>query len=95
MVQGDNPLEVTTESEVEDDNLSYDELTSFCQTLLEKYDMIKKENKNLKKNIACMHKEHDSFRSNIACLEKITNIWKGILIACLKKMILLNLRLHA
>ena len=68
MVQGDNPLEVNTESELDDEDMSYDELTSFCQQLLEKYDMIKKENKNLKKNIACMHNEHDSFRSNIACL---------------------------
>ena len=32
--------------------------------------MVKKENKNLKKNIACMHIEQDSFKSNIACLEK-------------------------
>ena len=53
MVQGDNPLEVTTESE-EDDNMSYDELTTFCQLVLEKYDMIKKENKNLKKKLACI-----------------------------------------
>ena len=47
MVQGDNPLEVTTESEVDEDvDMSYDELTSFCQQLLEKYDMLKKDNKN-------------------------------------------------
>ena len=71
MVQGDNPLEVTTESE--DEDMSYDELSTFCHLLLEKYDMIKKKNKNLKKNIACMHKEHDSFRDNIACLEKDNN----------------------
>ena len=31
MVQGDNPLEVNTESELEeDDDMSYDELESFC-----------------------------------------------------------------
>ena len=70
MVQGDNPLEVNTESEDEDVNMSYEELSTFCQLLLERHDMIKNENKNLKKNIACMHKEHDSFRDNIACLEK-------------------------
>ena len=30
MVQGNNPLEVTTESEVDEENdMSYDELTSF------------------------------------------------------------------
>ena len=40
MVQGDNPLEITTESEVEENDMSYDELTSFCQQLLEKYDML-------------------------------------------------------
>ena len=51
MVQGDNPLEVTTESEDEDNNMSYEELSTFCQLLLKKYDMIKKENKNLKKNL--------------------------------------------
>ena len=55
MVQGDNPLEVTTESEVEDVNMSYDELSTFCQLLLEKYDMIKKDNKNLKKNICLLY----------------------------------------
>ena len=72
MVQGDNPLEVTTESEVDEDenDMSYDELTTFCQLLLEKYDMIKKENKNLKKKFECMHIENDSFKNNIACLEK-------------------------
>ena len=32
--------------------------------------MIKKKNKNLKKELDCMHVEHDSFRDNIACLEK-------------------------
>ena len=39
MVQGDNPLEVTTESEDEDNNMSYEELSTFCQLLLEKYDL--------------------------------------------------------
>ena len=41
MVQGDNPLEVNIESELEEDvDMSYDELASFCQQLLEKYDML-------------------------------------------------------
>jgi len=70
MVQGDNPLEVTSESEDEDVNMSYDELNTFCQLLLEKYDMIKKDNKNLKKKFDCMHVENDAFRNKIACLEK-------------------------
>ena len=53
MVQGDNPLEVNTESELddEDNNMSYDELSTFCQLLLEKYDKLKKDNKNFKKEI--------------------------------------------
>ena len=54
MVQGDNPLEITTESEVDEDDMSYDELTTLSQLLLEKYDMIKKENKN--KNLIPRHK---------------------------------------
>ena len=70
MVQGDNPLEVNTESELDDEDMSYDELTTFCQLLLEKYDMIKKENKNLKKKFEWKHIENDSFKNNIACLEK-------------------------
>jgi len=70
MVQGDNPLEVTTESEVDDNDMSYDELSTFCKLLLEKYDMMKKENKNLKKKFDCMLNENDSFRTKVACLEK-------------------------
>jgi len=76
MVQGDDPLEVNSESDDEDINMSYDELNSLCQLLLERYDIIKKENKNLKKNIACMHIEQDSFRNNIACLEKDNKVLK-------------------
>jgi len=76
MVQGDNPLEVNTESDDEDVDMSYDELATFCHLVLEKYDMIKKKNKNLKKELDCMHVEHDSFRSNIACLEKDNKILK-------------------
>ena len=32
MVQGDNPLEVTTESEVDENDMSYDELSTFLST---------------------------------------------------------------
>ena len=42
MVQGDDPLEVNSESEVKEDfDMSYDELASFCQKLLEKYNLLK------------------------------------------------------
>ena len=49
MVQGDNSLEVNSESELEEDvDMSYDELESFCQQLLEKYELLKKDNKKMK-----------------------------------------------
>ena len=36
MIQGDNPLEVNSESKLEEDiDKSYDELESFCQQLLD------------------------------------------------------------
>ena len=42
MVQGDDPLEVNFESELEQDiDMPYDELASFCQKLLKKYDLLK------------------------------------------------------
>ena len=46
MVQGDDLLEVNSESEVEEDiDMSYDELASFCQKLLQKYNLLKEEKK--------------------------------------------------
>ena len=43
MVQEDNPLEVTTESEVDEDvDMSYDELESFCQQLLQNMNCLKR-----------------------------------------------------
>ena len=59
MVQGDNPLAVNSESELDEDvDISYDDLASFCQQLLEKYELLKKDNKKLKNkfdslNIKC------------------------------------------
>ena len=50
IVQGDDPLEVYFESELEEDiDKPYDELASFCQKLFEKCDLLKIENKKLKK----------------------------------------------
>ena len=47
MVQRDDPLEVNSESELdEDDTMSYDDLTMFYQKLLEKYDSLKVETKD-------------------------------------------------
>jgi len=47
MVQRDDPLEVNSDSELDnDDEMPYDELVMFCQKLLEKYDLLKVENEN-------------------------------------------------
>ena len=41
IVQGNNPLELNSESEIDEDvDMSYDDLASFCQQLLEKYDSV-------------------------------------------------------
>jgi len=69
MVQGDNPLEVNSESELEEDvDMSYNELASFCQQLLEKYNMLKKDNKKLKNKFDSMLKEKDSFQNKLECI---------------------------
>ena len=83
MVQGDNPLEVTTESEVEEDvDMPYNELASFCQQLLEKYELLKKDNKKMKNKFDCMLKEKDSFclnGKNIEANAKAIHALKSIL----------------
>ena len=55
MVQGDDPLEVKSDSELDDDvDISYDELALLCHEILKKYDLLKKENDFvLKKMILC------------------------------------------
>ena len=73
MVQGDNPLEVTTESEDEDVNMSYDELSTFCQLLVEKYDMLKKNKKNDSISHHALHattndSEINVLKNRISCL---------------------------
>ena len=60
MVQGDNPLEVNSESELDEDvDMLYDDLASFCQQLLEKYDLLKKDFKRLKNKYESISKEKD------------------------------------
>ena len=50
MIQGDDPLKINSESELEEDiDMSYDELTSFCQKLLGKYDSLKLKTMNWKR----------------------------------------------
>ena len=42
MVQGNDPLEINFESELEEDiDMPYEELATFCQKLLQKYDLLK------------------------------------------------------
>ena len=75
MVQGDDPLEVYSESELEEDiNLPYDELASFCQKLLKKYDLLKIENKKLKKENNSLLKEKDSFQIEFEIISKKINL---------------------
>ena len=65
MVQGDNPLEVNFEFEFDEDvDMSYDDLASFCQQLLEKYDLLKKDHKRLKNKYSPFQKKKILFKIN-------------------------------
>ena len=68
MVQGDEPLEVYTESKLKEDiDMPYDELASFYQKILKKYDLLKIENKKLKKeNNSLLNKNNSSKLSIIS-----------------------------
>ena len=67
----DNPLEVNSESELEEDiDTPYDELASFCQKLVEKYDLLKIENDKLKKENKSLLKEKDSFQIYFEIISK-------------------------
>jgi len=71
MVQGDNPLEVNSESELDEDvDMSYDDLASFYQQLLEKYDLLKKNHKRLKNKYESISKEKDSFQNKLENISK-------------------------
>jgi len=91
MVQGDDPLEVNFESELGDDEMPYDDLASFCQKLLKKYDLLKqekdlvlKENKTLlmeneflkKENVFLSSKLNVAFEGNNSLVNKIDSILK-------------------
>ena len=71
MVQRDDPLEVNSESELDEDvDMSFDEITLFCQQLLEKSDLLKKDNKSLKNKYDSISKEKDSFQNKYECISK-------------------------
>ena len=74
MVQGSNPLEVNSQFELEEDvvDMSYDELESFCQQLLEKYELLKKDNNKLKKN--------NTFKKKLECTSKENDFLKYFLV---------------
>ena len=87
MVQGDNPLEVNTESELEEDvDMSYDELASFCQQLLEKYDILKKDNKKMKNKFDAMLNEKDSFQEKFENISKENESLKNENVSLLSKL---------
>ena len=74
IVQGDGLLEVYSESEVEEDiDMPYDELASFCQELLKKYDLLKIKNEIhvLKKRIDCLSSNLSNCAFNHNRLESI------------------------
>ena len=65
MVEWDNPLEVNSESELDEDvDMSYDKLASFCQQLLEKYNLLKKDHKRLKNKYESIQKKKILFKIN-------------------------------
>ena len=71
MIQRDNPLEINSESELDEDvDMSYDYLSSFCQQLLEKYDLLKKGYKRLKNKYESISKEKDSFQNKFENISK-------------------------
>jgi len=70
IVQGDDPLEVYFESELEEDiDKPYDELASFCQKRLKKYDLLKIENEKLKKENNSLLNKNDSSKLSIISKE--------------------------
>ena len=76
IVQGDNPLEINSESELDEDvDMPYDELALFCQQILEKYDVLKKNNKRLKNKFECISKENKFL--NVFLFSKLNDICEG------------------
>ena len=49
MVQRDDPLEINSDSELDDNDMPYDDLASFCQKLLKKYDLLKEKRFNFER----------------------------------------------
>ena len=60
MIQGDDPLEVNLESNLEEhEQLSCDDLASYCEELPEKYDLMKKIDLKLKKENGVLFSKFD------------------------------------
>ena len=65
MIQGDDPLEVNSDSELDEDvDMSYDELALFCQQLLKKYELLKKEKDSFKNKFKIISKENKPLTIN-------------------------------
>ena len=85
MVQGDDPLEINFESQLEEDiDMSHVELASFCQKVLEKYDLLKIENDKLKKKNTSLLKENDSFKNKFECVSNENELLKRRIFSCLQ-----------
>jgi len=67
MVQGDDPLEVKSNFELDDDvNISYDKLTLLCHKLLKKYDLLKKNDFILKENETLLNENDVLKKENVS-----------------------------
>ena len=69
MVQGDDPLEINSNSELEE-QMPYDDLTLLCKMLIKKYDLLKEENKSLKNENDFILKEKDSLQNKFEIISK-------------------------
>ena len=73
MIQGDHVLEVNFESELEEDiDMLYDQLASFCQKLLQKYDLLKEEKDLVLKENKTLLMENEFFKKdNVSLSSKL------------------------
>ena len=78
MVQGDDPLEVNFEFELEEDiDMPYDELASLYQKLLEKYELLKKEKDSFKNKLSIISKENEFLKNQVNLISKEKRLFKG------------------
>ena len=77
MAQGDDRLEVNSDSELDED-MSYDELALFCKMLLKKYNLLNVEKNSSKKENVSLLNENDFLKKETASLSsKLDVIFEG------------------